>query len=207
MAEEPGQETSSTLLLRVKQLPHNQRAWAQFVDRYSRLIYQWCRTWGLHEAEAEDVTQDVLLELTRQMRDFTYDASGSFRGWLRVVAYRCWCRFVKECTREHRGRDALSIQRLCSAEAGAQFLQTLEHEGNRELLELAIERVRARVQFHTWEAFRLTAVEGWPGAEVAQRLEMNVGTVFVARSKVQRMLKEEFHKLDAEGLRTEAPSQ
>ncbi len=88
-------ETSTTLLLMVKQEPHNQMAWAEFVDRYSHLIFRWCRAWGLQEAEAEDVTQDVLLELARQMRTFTYDPSGSFRAWLRVIAYRCWCRFVK----------------------------------------------------------------------------------------------------------------
>jgi RNA polymerase sigma-70 factor (ECF subfamily) len=41
----------------------------------------------------------------------------------------------------------------------------------------------------------LTAIEELSGAEVADRLDMKVGSVFVARSKVQRMIQEEFKKL------------
>jgi RNA polymerase sigma-70 factor (ECF subfamily) len=196
MAGLGGLDTSTTLLLRVKQEPMNESAWSEFVARYSRLIFRWCRAWGLQDADAEDVTQDVLLELARQMRVFTYDPTGSFRAWLRVVAYRCWCRFVQRRASEHRGRDGLVVNRLCTAEAGVQFLQALELEGNRELLESAVARVRARVHPRTWEAFRLMAVEGHAGLEVAQRLAMKVGTVFVAPSKVQRMLREEFDRLD-----------
>ena len=56
--------------------------------------------------------------------------------------------------------------------------------------------MRLRVQPHTWEAFRLTAVEGKSGAEVAALLGMQVATVFVARGKVQKMLQDEVRKLD-----------
>ncbi len=94
-------------------------------------------------------------------------------------------------------------EQLCSVEAGTQFLHTLEQEANRELLEVAIRRVQARVQPRTWEAFRLLVVEEHPGVEVAERLCMNIGTVFVARSKVQRMLREEFERLNGETLTLE----
>jgi RNA polymerase sigma-70 factor (ECF subfamily) len=53
-----------------------------------------------------------------------------------------------------------------------------------------------RVQPHTWEAFVLTAVEGLSGAEAASRLGMQVGAVYVARGKVQRMLQEEVRRLE-----------
>ena len=59
-------------------------------------------------------------------------------------------------------------------------------------------RVRLRVEPRTWDAFQLLAIEGRSGAEVAQRLQMKVATVFVARSKVQRMLREEVSRLDRE---------
>ena len=75
----------------------------------------------------------------------------------------------------------------------------IEREGDRELLEKAMALVRLRVKPHTWEAFRLMAFEGVSGAEVAERLGMKVGTVFVARSKVQRMLQEEMQKLEEPG--------
>jgi RNA polymerase sigma-70 factor (ECF subfamily) len=200
MEVEGDPDTDTTLLLRVKQEPRNQAAWVEFVARYGRLIRRWCRAWGLRDAEADDLAQDVLLELVRQMRDFAYDRRGSFRGWLRVVAFRCWCKSVRDRLREDRSRDAGRLLALGSAEAGAQFLRVLDREANRELLKLAIARVRARVLPRTWEAFRLSAMEDRPGSDVARQLGMNEGTVFVARGKVRRMLREEFEKLDSGGL-------
>ncbi len=50
--------------------------------------------------------------------------------------------------------------------------------------------VETRVQPHTWQAFRLLAIEGRPGSEVAALLGMEISTAYyVARSKVQRMIR------------------
>jgi len=63
-----------------------------------------------------------------------------------------------------------------------------------------VARVRMRVRPQTWEAFERLALQGQSGAEAAQALGMKVATVFVARSKVQKMLQEEMQKLeDPEG--------
>src|SRR3954469_18823635 len=90
-------DTSITLLMKVRLDPIDQGAWDSFVDRYGRLVYRWCRTWGLQPADAEDVAQNVLLDLAQQMREFDYEPPKSFRAWLKTIAYRSWCRFV-----EHR---------------------------------------------------------------------------------------------------------
>ena len=55
---------------------------------------------------------------------------------------------------------------------------------------------RARVAAATWEAFRLTNFEECTGAEVSQLLGMPVASVFVAKHRVQKILKEEIHKLE-----------
>ena len=70
-------------------------------------------------------------------------------------------------------------------------------KSRRELLEQAVQRVRLRVKPHTWEAFKLTALDGLSGAEAARRLQMKVGQVYVARSTVQRMLREETQNLES----------
>jgi RNA polymerase sigma-70 factor (ECF subfamily) len=59
-------------------------------------------------------------------------------------------------------------------------------------------QVRQRVESSTWEAFRLTAQEGLPGAETAERLGLQVAAVFKAKSRVQRMIREEVAKLEGE---------
>ena len=189
-------DTSTTLLRSLRQDPPDQAAWIKFVDRYGRLLYGWCRKWGLQQSDAEDVTQTVLLDLARQMRDFVYDPRLRFRGWLHTVTYRSWCRFVARRKRTDSGGH--DLEQVCSPEAHTDFLARLQVESDREMLELAKEMVRRRVQPHTWEAFRLTAEEELSGEEVAQKLGMKVGTVFVARSKVQKMIREEIRRFETD---------
>jgi RNA polymerase sigma-70 factor (ECF subfamily) len=199
MADDPsGQSTSATLLDRLRSAPADQGAWSEFVDRYGRKIYGWCRQWGLQEADAEDVTQDVLLRLASKLRGFAYDPKRSFRGWLRTVTHHVWSDFLHNRKLTGRGSgDTQMTQALDLVEARDDLTRRLDEEFTHALLEEASARVRLRVRQHTWEAFRLTAVERKSGAEVAALLGMQVATVFVARSKVQKMLQDEVRKLEA----------
>jgi RNA polymerase sigma-70 factor (ECF subfamily) len=117
---------------------------------------------------------------------------------LKTVTYRSWCQFARNRGKPGAGTGGgPDLDLLCTSEAGADFLSMIEREGDRELLEKAMALVRLRVQPHTWEAFRLLALEEVSGAEAAERLGMKIGTVFVARSKVQRMLQQEIKLLDS----------
>ena len=80
MAGRYDSETRVTLLGRLRRDPTNQAAWREFVDHYGRKVYGWCRAWGLQDADAKDVTQDVLVKLAAKMRDFAYDPARSFRA-------------------------------------------------------------------------------------------------------------------------------
>src|SRR4051812_44928236 len=77
--------TSANLLMRLRQAPTDQEAWGEFVLRYGPIIYGWCRRWELQEADAQDLTQDVLVKLAEKMRSFAYDPSRSFRAWLKTL--------------------------------------------------------------------------------------------------------------------------
>jgi RNA polymerase sigma-70 factor (ECF subfamily) len=197
MAYAPLPTTRSTLLTQLRQDPSDQAAWDEFVERYGRHIYRWCRQWKLQDADAEDVTQDILVKLTRKLRVFAYDPSRSFRGWLKTVAHHAWRDF--EDGRRHSRPAACEgpVQELLDkVEAREDLAQRLEEAFDLELLEAAKLRVRLRVAPHTWEAFRLVVVEGLPVAEVAARVRLQVAMVYVARSKVQKMLREEIEKLE-----------
>jgi RNA polymerase sigma-70 factor (ECF subfamily) len=197
MARSSDSRTSITLLARLRHAPADQMAWSQFVQRYGPKIYGWCRHWGLQESDAEDVTQDVLLKLAEKMRTFTYDASGSFRAWLKTLTHHAWQDFLVSRRRAGAAQGGTEhLETLRTATAREDLLQRLEEEFDCELLEAATARVRLRVQPHTWEAFRLLALEGRSGAETAEQLGMKVATVFVARSKVQKILQEEMRLLE-----------
>jgi RNA polymerase sigma-70 factor (ECF subfamily) len=96
------------------------------------------------------------------------------------------------------GGDGEDSGWLESLEARDDLLARLDEQFDRELLEEATIRVRLRVEPHTWEAFRLTAIEGMSGAAVAEQLRLKVATVFKAKSKVQRMLREEISRLEGD---------
>src|SRR4051794_37476638 len=190
--------TRVTLLTQLRQDPSDQAGWDEFVERYGRHIYRWCRQWKLQDADAEDVTQDILMKLAQKLPAFAYDPSRSFRGWLKTVAHHAWRDF--EDSRRHvrsAASDSHAEALILSIEAREDLTHRLEEAFDLELLELATVRVRLRVAPHTWEAFRLLALDGLPVAEVAAKVRMQVAMVYVAKSKVQKMLQEEIGKLEA----------
>jgi RNA polymerase sigma factor (sigma-70 family) len=190
--------TSASLLGRLGTDPNDASAWGDFVRRYGPKVLLWCRHWNLQPADAEDVTQNVLLRVARQMATFRYDPARSFRAWLKTVAHAAWCDWLEAQRRPGRGTgDTAVLERLMTVEARDEFLRQLEDEYDCELLEAATARVRLRIAPHTWEAFRLQAIEGLPGAEAAARLGMKVGAAFVAKSKVQKMLRDAIADLEA----------
>ena len=189
--------THVTLLTRLRRDPSDQAGWDEFVGRYGRHIYRWCRQWRLQDADAEDVTQNILMKLAQKIRGFEYDPSRSFRGWLKTVARHAWRDF--EDSRRHArpvAGDSEILERILTLEAREDLSRKLEEAFDLELLEAAKERVRLRVAPHTWEAFRLLAFEGLPAAEVAARVRLQVAMVYVAKSKVRKMLQEEIGKLE-----------
>jgi RNA polymerase sigma-70 factor (ECF subfamily) len=183
---------------RLRNVPTDQAAWAQFTERYGRKIYAWCRQWNLQEADTEDVTQMVLLKLAEKMKSFDYDADKSFRAWLKTVTRHVLTDYWSSREAVGVGGD-LAVAFLGTVEAREDLVRRLDEEFDRELFDEATARVRMRVTPRTWEAFERTAVQGQPGAEAAAALGMKVATVFVARSKVQKMLQEEVQRLEGDG--------
>jgi RNA polymerase sigma factor (sigma-70 family) len=189
--------THQTLLARLRHDPSSDAAWDEFVEHYGRHIYRWCRQWRLQDADAEDVTQEILLKLSRKLRNFAYDPESSFRSWLKTVAHHAWRDFVDSPSRARTvPGDHWAL--LQSVEARKDLIKKLEEAFDYELLEAAKLQVRLRVAPHTWEAFRLVAMEGLPVEEVAAMVHMQVAMVYVAKSKVQKMLREEIRKLEAD---------
>ena len=189
--------TRLTLLDLLRQDPSDQAGWDEFVERYGRHIYRWCRQWKLQDADAKDVTQNILVKLTQKLRAFAYDPSRSFRGWLKTVAHHAWRDFEVSRRQAQHAVGASEVEELMlSLTAREDFAQKLEQAFDLELLEAAKVRVRLRVAPHTWEAFRLLTLENLPVAEVAARVHLQVAMVYVAKSKVQKMLQEEIRKLE-----------
>ena len=198
MAESTGRSTRVSILMALRNDPGDESAWAAFVDRYGPQIHAWCLRWKLQEADAQDVTQMVLVKLVRQLPDFTYDPSRSFRGWLRTLTAHSWSDFIRDEVRGVRGSTLpFGTDLLDTVQARVDLVRHLEDTYDQELLELAMAEVKERVEPHTWEAFRLTAIEGVAAAKVAERLGIGVATVYRARHVVQTRLRATLAALDS----------
>jgi RNA polymerase sigma factor (sigma-70 family) len=194
MSTHPEQDTSLTLMMRVQQDPADDQAWHEFVRRYHPMIRAWCLKWGSQSSDADDVAQDVLLRLLGAMKRFQYDPARSFRGWLKAVTQHVWIDLAsaRRPETDEKGRLETLVDPY---DALADLEQQLEDAFDRELSELAMQRVQKRVKPTTWEAFRLTAIENRTGVDAARQLQIPVAHVFVAKSRVQKMLQDEIRIL------------
>jgi RNA polymerase sigma-70 factor (ECF subfamily) len=196
VSEADSSRTSVTLLGRLRRDPEDQAAWGEFVARYEPRILRWCRHWGLQESDARDVTQNVLLKLHRLLAKFAYDPSRSFRGWLKTLAHHAWRDLVDDRRRAGAGSGDTGMQAFFeNIAAGESLVEKFEEEFRSELLDIAMARVRTRVEPRTWDAFRMTTLEGCPSTTVADRLEMKVTRVYTAKSEVKKMIRAEIRKL------------
>jgi RNA polymerase sigma-70 factor (ECF subfamily) len=205
MAKSEGSSTDVSLILRPVRDLSDQAAWEAFVDRYGPKIYARGRACRLQDADAQDLTRAVLTKMAVRMRRFAYDPSQSFRGWLRALVQDA-CR---DCLADRRhtvgaegagGTDEAAA--ILNRAAHDDLARRLEAEYDLEMLEEAERRVRKRVAPHTWEAYRLRAIEGFSGAEAAARPGMKVAAIYVSRSNVTTQLKGETQASEA---RSEGP--
>jgi RNA polymerase sigma-70 factor (ECF subfamily) len=189
--------TRQSLLLRVRDLS-DRSAWQDFVECYAPRVYAWCIRFGLQEADAADVTQAVLMKLVEGMRTFDYDAHrGRFRGWLKTVT-RHVAVDVARSWRE-RGTGDSHCQKLLESleetDAARGLVEEVQMAHQQELIRRAGIAVQVRVKPRTWEAYRLTCEDQIPAPRVATRLSMPVSEVYVAKSRVLKMLREEVNNL------------
>jgi RNA polymerase sigma-70 factor (ECF subfamily) len=189
------EDTSVTLLGKLRQQPADPAAWDELVRRYRPRIFAFCLAFPLQAADAEDVTQTVLLKLLASLRTYAYDPAQSFRAWLRTVTRNALIDSLAE-RRHHGSGDSAVVSLLESVQAREALARQVEEEFDQELLEEALRRVRPRVSEQRWEAFRLTALEGMSGAEAGAQLSMLVATVYTAKSKVQQLVREEIRRLE-----------
>jgi len=169
--------TSLTLLDRL-QNRDDETAWTEFVAPLRALILNWCRKWGLQPADAEDVAQTVLFRVAARMGTVRYDPTRSFRAYLKTLTHYAFCDLLAARKKPGAGSgDSVVLHLLTSVEARDELAQRLADNADQERLKRAMFRVKAWVEPHTWEAFRLTALEGLSGAEAAARLGIRPPTV------------------------------
>jgi RNA polymerase sigma-70 factor (ECF subfamily) len=189
-------DTSSSLLHRAR--GHDPEAWRRLSELYGPVVYGWVRAAGFGEHDAADVVQETFQAVYTSLDRFRQDRpTDRFRDWLWTIARRRAIDLARRRATQPAAAGGKTAQAL---------LQELPHRlpeetalesqgGQAELVRRALELVRPEFAEHTWQACLQTAVEGRRPADVAADLEMTVGAVYVARSRVLKRLRKELEGL------------
>ncbi len=187
--------TPASLLERLRTSPDD-HAWGRFVDLYGPLIYRWVRAhFHLREQDAEDVTQDVLTTVVREMPGFRYDARGSFRGWLYRIVQNRVLRLQRERKLVLVDPQALGKQVQESQGVEDPLAERWQEEHDRIVLGRALALIRREFEEPTWQAFAKTVVEGEPPRQAAKQLGVTANAVRIAKCRVLRRLRQEIEGL------------
>jgi RNA polymerase sigma factor (sigma-70 family) len=185
----PEVSTHASLLAKLRNTG-DASAWAEFDDRYRELIFAFARRRGLQPADADDVVQETLAAAHRALPTFEYDPrKGRFRGWLKTAAVR-----AADLRRRARG-DALhhaadDASALAAAEADPEIEAQWDAEWRRYHVRLATAKVRDEFNGKDLAAFEACTVDGAPPAEVAASLGLSVDSVYQAKSRIVKRLRE-----------------
>jgi len=191
-------ETRASLLWRLPDAG-DAAAWEEFVTIYGRAVYRGARRQGLQSADAEDLVQEVFTTVADSIAAWLRRSErGPFRAWLfRIAKNTAINVLTRSRFRAQGGSDAakkLAEQPDPAGDVPSQF----EQEYRRELFRWAAHRVQNSFTEKTWQAFWLSSVEARPIPEVAEHLEMSLGSVYIARSRVIPRLRAEVRKFENE---------
>jgi RNA polymerase sigma-70 factor (ECF subfamily) len=182
--------TSPTLLNRLHR-PGDATAWQRLVELYTPLLFGWCHRQGVSAQDAADLVQEVFVALLQTLPTFQYDRSGSFRRWLRTLLLNKLCDHKRRAARANR-----ALAQLPGAEEAPDIAEVFSEEEYRlQLARRALELMQARFAEATWKACWQTVVEGRSPADVAGELGISENSVYVARCRVLRRLRQDLDGL------------
>jgi RNA polymerase sigma-70 factor (ECF subfamily) len=183
--------TRASLLVRLRD-PRDELAWTEFVELYTPLVYGYARKQGLQDADAADLSQDVLYALAGAVGRLDYDPQrGSFRNYLfTVVRHKLSDYWSGQRQRTAGSGDTDTQRALEQCPADHDGMAAWESAWQQQVFNWACEQVRREVTETTWQAFWRTAVAGQDCKTVARDLGQSVTAVYIARSRVLARLKE-----------------
>ena len=195
MQQSPAQQAlehptlSSQLLLGVRRM--DPAGWSRLVTTFGPIVYRWCRTSGVRDADAPDVVQDVFAAVARSIANFEREKlQGSFRSWLATITRNK----VRDYFRIHAKRQI--------GEGGTQALVELQMipedldsticaaSATTPLIREVLQQVEAEFESTTWRAFWMTAIDGVKAADVAKELGISAASVYQSKSRVLRRLRQ-----------------
>ena len=185
--------TTATVLQQLRDFG-NRDAWDAFSERFRRPVVSFARSMGLRQADAEDVAQETLLAFAEAYRRGQYDPSkGRLSRFLFGIAYR-------QSLRGRRVGAAPAGAGIPVVDAESGFWSEVpdeqaatgiwDTEWERTLLDTCLQQVRSEFEPQTFRAFELAVREDKPADEVAAALGIPVKSVYNAKHRILKRIRE-----------------
>jgi RNA polymerase sigma factor (sigma-70 family) len=198
--------TRRTLLSRLRNLD-DQESWRTFFNLYWRLLYNVARKSGLDDSGAQEIVQDTVIAVARQMPEFRYDpARGTFRQWLLRITRR---RVIDHLRRLYRqppkagiAPESLDENKEHAAavtdENGSAFEAMWNEEWEKSTFDAALAEVRAASNPQHFQVFDYCVLKEWPASKVAATLGLNAARVYLAKHRIAQAMKRAVRRIDEE---------
>jgi RNA polymerase sigma-70 factor, ECF subfamily len=185
-------ETSLSLLDRLGGQPTDDD-WRRLLDLYQPLLRAWLTRSGVASSDTDDLSQEVLLVVFREVAGFDRRGEGAFRAWLRtILANRVRDYFRAGQSRPVATGDSDFLRSLDELESPDSALSRLwDREHDEHVAAGLLRRVQGDFVPATWQAFRRHVLEGEPAVEVAKALGLSLNSVLLAKSRVLKRVRQE----------------
>ncbi len=184
-------ETSLSLLDRLRQSPEDED-WSRLVEAYSPLLRAWLMRAEVQAADADDLVQEVLLVVHRELPKFEHNQRrGAFRNWLRQIVVHRLRNFWRSRGRLiAAGNDSQLEEQLQQLEDdGSHLSQLWDREHNLVVARKLLELIETRFTDSTRQIFRRLVVDGADAESVAVETGLSLNAIFTAKSRVLRELR------------------
>jgi RNA polymerase sigma-70 factor (ECF subfamily) len=184
--------TSATLLQRLRDR-RDSDAWERLVGLYSPLIRSWLRRHLPQSADVDDLAQQVLTVVVEKLPAFEHSGRpGAFRAWLRSISVNRLRMFWR--SHPNLGTDPEPVL-LQLEDPHSDLSQVWDREHDEHVAQKLLEAIEGDFYPTTWMAFRRQVVDGAEPEAVAAELSLTLSTVYAAKSRVLRRLREEMASL------------
>jgi RNA polymerase sigma factor (sigma-70 family) len=161
------------------------------IQTYAALLASFVRRYHLSPQDAEDVQQEVWLEVISRFDSFRPRGHGTgFLAWVFCIVR---CRAInlvhKRARFDHQNIDALVTHGLEPASQAEDPVNRFEEHWRHEVLQVLMEQLRGQVSELTLRAFCLHHVDGRPVAEVAEATGLTTAQVSERACRACRKLK------------------
>ncbi len=167
-------------------------AWRELDEMYRPLIARWLRRYQLEASDVEDLTQEVMSLLIRDIGKFHHNGRvGAFRTWLKMTAVNLARNYLRRKNLPRGTGGSSFLERLDQLEdPHSNESRAFELEHDRAVVQRLLQRISNQFEPITFQIFRSHVLEGQSARETAEKLEVSVASVHTAKSRVLRRLRQ-----------------